>query len=106
VGSGAEGVTCKRVLPGVCRGRNAFSLITDWRASICMIPLRRESLEIAEINVADCVLGPRHADFCEDALLKVCQEGWFSSFYCSVSPSIDVHIHECSSGRDESPTIV
>jgi hypothetical protein len=106
LGSGERGVKCTRVLPGVCIGRNTFSLIMNWRASVCMLPSRRELLEIPGVNVADCALGFQSDDFCENALLEVCQRCWFSSFYCFLPPLFDAHSHERSSERDVSPAVV
>ena len=106
VGSGAFGVKCKMVLAGVCRGRNAFFMIMNWRASVYELPLRRDLLEVAGVNVADCALGPQSADFCENVLLKVCPRCWFSSFYCFVPPLFDTQSHEWSIERGVSPAVV
>jgi hypothetical protein len=69
------------MVPGVCRGRVAFFFTMNQRASTFELPSRGEQVEIAGINVVDCVLVPQIAEFCEDALLEVCQRCWFSSFY-------------------------
>jgi hypothetical protein len=76
------------------------------RASVFELPSRREQVEIARVNVADCALGLQSDDFCENALLEVCQRCWFSSFYCIVPPLFDAHSHEWSSKRDVSPAVV
>jgi hypothetical protein len=78
----------------------------NWRASVFESPLRGEEAETAGVDLADCVLGPQSDDFCEDAMLKVCQRCWFSSFYCFLPPFSDAHSHEWSIGRDVSPAVV
>jgi hypothetical protein len=70
------------------------------------LPSRGEQVEIAEVNVADCALGPQSDDFCENALLKVCPRCWFSGFHCFVTPLFDAHSHEWSSGRGMNPAVV
>jgi hypothetical protein len=106
VGSGALGVKCKNVSPGVCRGRNAFFFTMNRRASVFELPSRGEQVEIAGVNVTDCVLGPQSDDFCENALLKVCPRCWFSSSYCFVPPLYDTQSHEWSRKRGVSPAVV
>jgi hypothetical protein len=71
-----------------------------------MLLSRGESLEVGGVKVADCVLGPQSADFCENALAEVCLRCWFSSFYCFVPPLFNAHSHEWSSERDVSPAVV
>jgi hypothetical protein len=90
----------------VCRGRNAFFFTMNRRASVFELPSRGEQVEVAGVNVADCVLGPQSADFCENVLLKVCPRCWFSSFYCFVPPLFDTHSHIWSCERSVSPAVV
>jgi hypothetical protein len=50
-------------------------------ASVLKLQSRREQVEIAGVNLADCVLGLQSADFCDNAQLEECQRCWFSRFY-------------------------
>jgi hypothetical protein len=106
VGSGALGVKCKNVSPGVCRSGNAFFFTMNRRASVFDLLSRDEQVEIARVNDADCTLVPQSDDFCENTLLEVCQRCWFSSFYCFFPPSFHTHSHKWSSKRGVNPAVV
>jgi hypothetical protein len=90
----------------VCRGRNAFFFTINRRTSVFELRSRGEQAEIVGVNVADCARGPQSDDFCENALLEVCQRCWFSSFYNFLPPLFDAHSHEWSSVCGVSPAVV